>query len=329
MSGDKCPVCDATDWEKINTYKHHWYSCNECNSVFAKRKDRYLFSFAPVRAFIKLLNRLSGGRLRFLEVDFLRDQEVIKDESLRYSRYAGLLKSASGLNPWNEALELQFTRLDQSGIEYRGRRILCISGGPGIFAKKLSEYSDVVITEFNDDAVRMMKEQLGLDAVRYDLNADRLENVVDGMFDLVVAESVINFCVDQKSFVASIRKILNNDAVVLISNDTASLGYMLTWQFEDYIPTTFLHNEAFLGLFYQTGSFSLVGKYQNKYNSYWYRVRTGGWRNKVNYLIRTPFWLLYGGVALLPWKNLNRKWWSNNHILLLRFRSDSQAPVRS
>ena len=28
MTEDKCLVCGAGDWEKINTYKHRWYSGN-------------------------------------------------------------------------------------------------------------------------------------------------------------------------------------------------------------------------------------------------------------------------------------------------------------
>ena len=318
MSEDKCLVCGAHDWERVNTLKHRWHCCNECNSVFTQRKDRYLFSSPLLAAPLRLLNALFLKKLRFLETDFLREQRVIEDESVRYSQYARFLQSGSGLDPWKKALESQLERLDRLAIEYRGKRILCISGGPGIFAKKLSEFSDVVVTEFSAETVQMMREHLGLNAVRYDLNSDSLEDVVSGKFDLVIAESVVNFCNDQKRFVQSLAAILNDGAVVFISNDTASLGYMLTWQFEDYIPTTFLHNEAFLSLFFQTGRFRLIGKYQNKYNSYWYRVRMGGWKNKIVYLFRTPFWILYGGIALLPWKNLNRKWWSNNNISVLR-----------
>lgn len=319
MNPTQCPVCDAVDWERINTLKHWWYCCNECNSVFTRPKNRYLFSFPFLAAPLRLLNMLALNKLRFLETDFLREQRVIEDESVRYSQYARFLKSGSGLDPWTKALDIQFERFDRLGIEYRGKRILCISGGPGIFAKKLSEYSEVVVTEFSSDTVKMMKEYLGLNSLRYDLNSDRLEDVVSGKFDLVIADSVINFCNDQKRFVQSLTTILNEKAVVFISNDTASLGYMLTWQFEDYIPTAFVHNQAFLSLFFQTGRFRLIGKYQNKYNAYRYRLGTGGWKNKIAYLFRTPFWILYGGIALLPWKNLNRKWWSNNYISLLRF----------
>lgn len=321
MSEDKCRVCGAADWESINTYKHWWYSCNECNSVFAKRKDRYLFSFPPASTTIRLLNRLFGGRLRFLEADFLRDDRVIEDESISWSMYADMLKSGSGLDPWGESLYTLLAMLDRVGIEYRGKRILCISGGPGVLAKKLSEFSEVIVTEFNTDVVKAMKVHLGLNSVRYDFNSDKLEDVISGKFDLVIAEGVLNWCDDQKRFIQSLTNLLNDRAVVFINNNTPSIGYMLTWQFMDHMATTFVHNEALLSLFYQAGRFNLIGKYQNKYNSYWYRVRTGNWKNKINYLVRTPFWLLYGGMALLPWKNLNRKWWSNNHISVLRFRS--------
>jgi len=319
MNDARCSVCGAVDWEKINTFKRWWHCCNECNSVFSRRKDRYLFSSPLARAPIKLLNRLFRGRLRFLEADLLRDERVIEDESIGWNMYAEMLKSGLGLDPSKRGLETRFAMLEGLGIEYRGKRILCISGGPGTVAKKFSEFSEVVITEFNTDVVKAMKEHLGLNSVRYDFNSDRLEDVVSGKFDLVFAEGVINWCDDQKRFIQSLTNLLNHKAVVFISNNTPSLGYMLTWQFMDHMATTFVHNEVFLGMFYATGRFSLIGKYQNKYNSYWYRVRRGGWKGKVVYLFRTPWWLLYGGIALLPWKNLNRKWWSNNHISVLRF----------
>lgn len=318
MTEDKCLVCGAIDWEKLNTYKHRWYSCNECNSVFARRKDRYLLSSAVTRIPIKLLNRLCGGKLRFLEADFLKDERLVQDESIGWSMYADMLRADSGLDPWNAGVDPQLAMLKELGIEYRGKRILSLSGGPGIFAKKLSEFSDVVITEYSADVVKEMKERLGLNAVRYDFNSERLEDVVSGKFDLVFAEGIVNWCDDQKRFIQSLTKVLNERAVVFITNNTFSLGYMLTWQFMDHMATTFVQNEAFLSLFYQAGRFSLIGKYQNKYNSYWYRVRTGGWKNKIQYLFRTPFWILYGAIALLPWKNLNRKWWSNNNISVLR-----------
>ena len=318
MSEDKCLVCGAVDWEEIRTYKHRWYSCNECGSVFAKRKDRYLLSSPVTRVPIKLLNRLFRGKLRFLEADYLKDERLVEDESIGWNMYADMLKANAGLDPWNAGVEPQLAILRELGVDYRGKRILCLSGGPGIFAKRLSEFSDVVITEYSADVVKAMSEKLGLNAVRYDFNSDRLEDVVSGKFDLVFAEGIVNWCDDQKRFVQSLTNVLNDKAVVYITNNTFSLGYMLTWQFMDHMATQFVHNQAFLSLFYQAGPFRLIGKYQNKYNSYWYRVRSGDWRNKIQYLFRTPFWILYGGIALLPWKNLNRKWWSNNHISVLR-----------
>ena len=46
--------------------------------------------------------------------------------------------------------------------------------------------------------------------------------------------------------------------------------------------------------------------------------------NKLQYIIRTPFWIVYGGLALLPWKNLNRKWWSNSYNFALRLESEDK-----
>jgi hypothetical protein len=123
----------------------------------------------------------------------------------------------------------------------------------------------------------------------------------------------------KRGFIEGLIKILKDNSMVLVNNDTATLGYMLTWQFADYIPTRFVNNEAFLKMFFQNGDFQLEDRFDTKYNAYWYRINIGGWKNKVCYLFRTPFWILYAAAALLPWKNLNRKWWSNNHYSVLRF----------
>jgi 2-polyprenyl-3-methyl-5-hydroxy-6-metoxy-1,4-benzoquinol methylase len=93
---------------------------------------------------------------------------------------------------------LQLKRLDDSKIEYKGKRILVISGGPGIFAKKLAEFSEVVVTEYSPETVNQMKTELGLNVVKFDYKTDRIEDVVEGKFDFIYMESSINFCEDQE-----------------------------------------------------------------------------------------------------------------------------------
>jgi len=310
-----CLVCGADDWERINTYKHFWLYCNECNSVVVERKKRYFFSL-PCFAPIFYLLRIMIGR--GLENIFLAKRQVLADESVTYSKYAKNLAEGK-LKHWENDLARQLGRLDKVDVDYRNKRILIISGGPGVLAKALSKYSAVTVTEYSLEAVKAMKDHLGLNAVKYDFNVDRIEDIVQGSFDIVYAESCINYCRDLRSFVTNLTKILNDNATVIVSNDIPSIGYMLTWQFHDYIPTNYFQNEALLSLFFQSGKYEILDKFQNKYNSYWYRATLPGWKTKVKRLFVTPFWIIYGCLALMPWKNFNRKWWSNNKFTLLRY----------
>lgn len=323
MSTFKCKVCGASDWQKISSYKHRWYICNECNSAFAVRKDRYLFS-SPIFSWpINQLDRILGGKLRALKEDFLKNDQVEEDESISWSFYTELLDK-SQLDVFSEEADHHLNWLESLGIDWHGKRILCISTAPGILASKLATSAEVVATEYSPAVVEAMSKHLGLNSILYDFNSDALESVVEGKFDLIFAIGIVNWCSDQRSFITSLTKVLNPNGVVLIQNNTPSIGYMLSWQFMDGMANNWIQNEAFLSLFFQSGPYRLIGKYNTKYNAYWYRFRIGGWKGKVQYLVRTPFWILYGGLALLPWKNLNRKWWSNNYHFALQLESKNR-----
>ena len=324
MSELNCKVCDANDWQKIRTYKHRWWICNECHSAFAHRKDSYLFSSPLFSVPINLVDKLLGGKLGVLKADFLKNDELEQDESIYWSFYSEMLANVSELGIFSEEADDQFRWMEDLGIEWQGKRILCISTAPGVFAAKAAKSADVVVTEYSPGVVDAMSKHLGLNAVLYDFNSDELEDVVDGKFDLIFALGIVNWCADQRSFIQSMTKVLNPNGVVFIQNNTPSLGYILSWQFMDGMANIWIQNQAFLSLFYQSGPYKLVGKYSNKYNAYWYRFRDGGWKNKLQYIIRTPFWIVYGGLALLPWKNLNRKWWSNSYNFALRLESEDK-----
>lgn len=312
-----CPICRSDDHVKINTYKHLWYVCNDCSSAFSQRKEKYLFSGRFYQFLFRILNKLAGGRLAFIERNFLRVESVVSDQSQYYSKYAKYLADDDPvLNNWKAGFLEILKRLNELEIDPRNKKILFISGGPGIVAKQFEQFTKhITVTEFEQQTVDAMQKYLGLKSVKYDLNLDNLSTLFSGTFDIVFINSVINFSLYPKSFIAQLKAILNKNGIVYVNNDTATLGYMLTWQFDEYTPLSILHPEAFLRLFQATG-FRKVEMFKHRYNCYLYRLSKGGWKNKIVYALRTPFWILYGIPAWF--KNINREMDHKGKTYILR-----------
>ena len=124
-----------------------------------------------------------------------------------------MLANESELGIFSEEADDQFRWMEDLGIEWQGKRILCISTAPGVFAAKAAKSADVVVTEYSPGVVDAMSKHLGLNAVLYDFNSDELEDVVDGKFDLIFALGIVNWCADQRSFIQSMTKVLNPNGV--------------------------------------------------------------------------------------------------------------------
>ena len=91
--GYVCGFCNSKNYERVNTYKHYWYSCNDCGSTYSKRKDHYFLSSKIFSTPIKAINKLSFNKLNFLEKHFLNSESVREDESTFYNVYADQLNS--------------------------------------------------------------------------------------------------------------------------------------------------------------------------------------------------------------------------------------------
>ena len=55
-----------------------------------------------------------------------------------------------------------------------------------------------------------MKNKLNLDAIKFDINSDDISNLVDDTFDIIFMRHCINFCLDIKKFLKSLKKIIKN-----------------------------------------------------------------------------------------------------------------------
>ena len=306
-----CKICNSKSSEKITTYKHVWYSCNDCGNTFSFKRENYPLSSFIFSFPIKLLNKIAFNKLMFLEKDYLKNQEAIDDPSSFYSGYSDLLKNNhSSLKVYDEGYRELSARLAEEDIKFENKSVLIISGGPGIVANHISKVAkSVLVTEFSDVSCKAMTEHLGLEAVKYDMNNDDLSEVVKNQtFDIVIAISVVGFCLDLEKFSLSLSKVLDKDSgIIYINHGSPTLGQMLFYQFDEYTPLVMQQKQTFIRILSEGANLSKIQEYKNEYNLYLFRVLSSGWRSMILYSFRTVFWIYYGLVLLLPNKNINRQ----------------------
>jgi SAM-dependent methyltransferase len=230
MPSDSCPSCARTSGIAVDSYKHRWWTCWHCGTTRRTRRRDTLFARAvPVR----LARRTLPTRLADLLYPV---EDVIADERHFYDYYAG----ASALEPsstkWAEQIETVTTRLREHGASFEGREVLDVSGGPGFLTAHFLAHGArrAVVTEFSRDAVAGMVRQLGVDAVEFDYQSNRLPDVVSGPFDVVVIDYSINFCLDLAAFTTSLREVVRPGGYVYISWVHPTMGCFLRWQFDEY-----------------------------------------------------------------------------------------------
>ena len=59
-------------------------------------------------------------------------------------------------------------------------------------------------------------------------------------------------------------------------------------------------------VFNEDVGFKKIGEFDHKYEIFFFRLRQGGWRGLVIYFFLAPFWILFGFMALLLNRNINK-----------------------
>lgn len=311
-----CPLsdgCDRSSFARLRTLKTDWLTCLECGSSFGtSRKPHFLSRLFDIpRTARRMLLRNTDDSHRLSQH---RSLELTSSQRI-YSRYAEMLtKQAVDLQRWYDSMALDVQRRRAAGVS-PGMRCLFISGGPGLLAQHFKQELDceVVTTEFSPLTALSMSETLGLDARQYDLNTDTLSQVVDGSFDFIDVESVLDFCLDKQKFVDDLIEVCHDGTVVLVSLDHGTLGYFLTWMFDDYVPLR-LENIFSFTSFMQSKGFKPIFTFKNKYLSVPFRFQqamsSGSRRIRMAFLWRIPFLMVYGLKAFIPPTRVNRSWHS-------------------
>ena len=163
------------------------------------------------------------------------DTEVVADERRRFDHYDTFSAVDVSTTSWAGQIESITSRLRDHDAGFEGREVLDISGGPGFMTAHFAEHGArrAVVTEVSQGAVDGMRRNLPIEVVKFDYQGDRLRDVVEGMFDLVVIDYSINFCIDLAGFVRSLPEILRPGGFVYVSWIHPTLGCFLRWQFDE------------------------------------------------------------------------------------------------
>ena len=282
-----CVICNSTDLSRINTYKHYCYACNDCNNIFHVKKDgKYLLEWIfPRRFFKKILPAKAFLRL-------FRDQGDFGYEDF-YNIYVEECKNISELRV-AEVTQLH-DQLSMAGINLYGKRVLDISGGPGLVAKQLHGLCDkIIVTEFSESATQAMSSVLGVNAVKFDYTSDKLGDIFPEKFDLILIRSSIIFCPNLDEFVSSLRFSLNPNGCVLVETIMPTLGEVFWWQTLEYKFPIIYSQETIEKYFYKHG-FSMLAGYRDygSNSSIKWRQTKGISRQIFIWLIEYPLVMAY------------------------------------
>jgi 2-polyprenyl-3-methyl-5-hydroxy-6-metoxy-1,4-benzoquinol methylase len=182
-----------------------------------------------------------------------------------------------------------------NGLDLKDKVVLDISGGPGYVGKKLSEICKrMIVTEYSGVAAKAMSDVLGIQAIKFDYNNDRLEDVVDTKFDVVLLRSSIIFCEHLEDLIVSVRNVLNPNGHILVETILPSLGEVFWWQQMEFKFKFIYSQETIEKLFYKHGFSLLYG--QRDYEDYFSvmkRQRQGLAKKLFTFAFEYPLVLAY------------------------------------
>ena len=250
-----CKYCQSKNFVSLNTYKHFAVVCSDCGNVSHFKKEKYLLEYLFPRFLAKkMLPQKAFLRLYSDRNDF--------EASEFYDTGSFDLMDKTD---WRKSeLEQVLDQLNLIGFVPDGKRILDISGGPGIVGKELKDLGgDVVVTEYAQSLVSSMAENLDINAVKFDYLNDKILSEVDyEKFDMIMVRSSIIFCPNLDSFVADLEKLLNPDGVIFIESILPTLGEVFWWQQLEY-KFPFIYSQETIETCFHKNGFQLSYGYRD------------------------------------------------------------------
>ena len=237
----------------IKTYKSIWDL--DLNSGIASVKSRKRY---PLQFFSKM-----HRKLRILG----KDTKIENDPSLIYEStddYAGGQQnfcSVDDINVQAHRADIFCEILKGYNISLLNQSILDISGGSGVFVKRLLNHGakEVMNTEFSKLAVQYSRSQLGIPAVHYDINKDKLVDLTNGKkFDVILLRGCIEFCDDLDQLSKDLSEVTHENSIVILTFIHPTLGVALRTSFDQYNVKYCRPSSSVASYFENNGYISLV-----------------------------------------------------------------------
>jgi ubiquinone/menaquinone biosynthesis C-methylase UbiE len=234
MSKTACLECNSSNLLKIDTYKRHWYFCQDCGSGAPIQKNFYPLQFLPVK-------------------DWTKTQA---DEESMYDYFIDPIHIAYSVDT---AKEFIADYVNKWNIPTQGKTILDISAGNGHFINEFKKMGATVsMTEINDPSIEYAKKQHGIDVYKYNFNSDTLQNVIKTKFDIIMLRAAIMFCKDLGKHANDLKDIIAPDGLVVVNHSVIpTLGVILRTQVDEHSYFSLRSPEQVIKHFENAG-FSLV-----------------------------------------------------------------------
>ncbi len=254
-----CANCNSIEVYIANTYKHHCLICKDCSNVTHQKKSGILlFEYIlPRKLFKKILPEKAFMRLFSDKGDFNYDEFydafVHETNNATEKRLSDIEQVVDTLNYFN--------------FDIKDKKILDISGGPGLVPGKLNSLAlECCTTEHSELAANAISEHFAIRAKRFDYNKDHINEIYPEKFDLILIRSSVIFCEDVDRLLSDCSKILSDEGCVLIESIVPSLGEVLWWQTLEYkFPR--IHSQETLEKYFYKNNFNFVGGFR-EYGNY-------------------------------------------------------------
>lgn len=250
-----CKYCSSKNITKLNTYKHYAIVCSDCSNVSHIKKEKYLFEYLFPRALAKkILPHKAFLRLYSDQNDF-EASEFYDVGSFDLMDQTDWRKSE---------LQQVLDQLKLIDFDPKDKKILDVSGGPGLVGKELKNMgANVVVTEYAQSLVDSMTSNLDINAFKFDYLNDSLTKAADAdTFDMIMVRSSIIFCPNLDEFIEDLEKLLKPDGVIFIESILPTMGEIFWWQQLEY-KFPFIYSQETIETCFHKNGFQLKHGYRD------------------------------------------------------------------
>ena len=322
-----CRFCGGNEASDIKTYKSIWTSCDNCGNIIRHLRDRFPLEWIPKWIWGPLdgKQKMNPTKMRakiYYALYNKSDVDTIYDYYLDETQEArgGFSLSSTGTK-WEGESQSVTNELKEWDVSLKDKNVLEISGGPGYFAKELSPFCKRwVVTEYSQISADKMRDTLGLETIKFDYNSDYLPALIDETFDIVFLRHGIDFCLDIRKFLMSVKKVIHKDSVIYCSFVQPTLASCLRWSLDEFTFPIMYTPETIQKLFAEEG-FVAFGKREQGSRHWIYGgyMMTGGihW----DHLLASPLTIPYYFLNRL--KNINISAREKNIAMIFRKNPDA------